>query len=79
MKCIFQFQLLKFILVSSLFKQYFPKCGPQTPGGPHDPLLLGVHKVKITFVVELRCYLPFYCVDICTDDEEAVVGNVQVS
>lgn len=74
MKCIFQ--LLKFILLHNLLKRYFPKCGPWTLGGPHDPYLLGVHEIKIIHIIKLRHYVPLYCVDICTDGREAVVGKL---
>lgn len=34
-----------------------------------------VWEVKPIFIITLRCYFPFQCVDTCTDGTEAMVGN----
>lgn len=37
-----------------------------------------VQAVKTIFITILICYLPFYCVGICTDDTKAMVGKTAI-
>lgn len=42
-------------------------------GVPDSPS--GSHKFKTIFIIILGCYCSFYCVHICTDVAEAMVGK----
>lgn len=37
--------------------------------------LSGVHEIKALFVITLRRYFYFSCIDICTDGVKAVIGK----